>query len=171
MKGKKADLVGKRFGRLVVLSLAYRKDSAARWLCRCDCGTVKTIHGSSLTRQAKATKSCGCLNKERVSQAVSGKHNLRWKGGIRKHADGYIEILKKDHPRANSHGYVMQHILVMESMTRNPIPKGAVIHHCNGNKSDNRPFNLRLFPSQSKHFEYHKRLAAIIRDLPWKERT
>jgi len=41
-KGKIADLTGKKFGRLVALALHPKRSrfGGARWLCRCDCGSV-----------------------------------------------------------------------------------------------------------------------------------
>jgi len=62
--GKKnlIDLVGQRFGRLVVLSLAVSLKNAVRWNCICDCGIKSVVHGSSLTKGN--TKSCGCLSRE-----------------------------------------------------------------------------------------------------------
>ncbi len=57
------DLVGQRFGRLVVLSfvsLDARRNS--QWLCACDCGSQKTCVGNVLKR-GRIT-SCGCKNHE-----------------------------------------------------------------------------------------------------------
>lgn len=50
---------GKRFGKLLVL----RKDESntsryAKWICQCDCGTVKSIAGCNLV--SGGTVSCGC---------------------------------------------------------------------------------------------------------------
>jgi hypothetical protein len=62
------DITGKRFGRLVVLSLApeYDKREGAYWICRCDCGSeTKKIKGYFL-RSGK-TQSCGCYQKECAS--------------------------------------------------------------------------------------------------------
>lgn len=56
------NLIGRRFGRLVVLATAPRLCGKPAWLCLCDCGAVKAVMGQSL-RQAK-TASCGCLHKE-----------------------------------------------------------------------------------------------------------
>ena len=56
------DLTGQTFGLLHVLR--YDKDATDRevghhsmWVCRCECGTVKTIRGASLT--SRDTRSCG----------------------------------------------------------------------------------------------------------------
>ena len=60
---KAVDLTGKTFGRLYVIekdmSLAHRN---SHWICRCDCGTIKSIRGSYLL--CGDAKSCGCLHTE-----------------------------------------------------------------------------------------------------------
>lgn len=64
------DETGKRYGRLTVL---YRDDSKPKghgykawWICKCDCGNIKSIKGENLRRGL--TQSCGCLQKESISQ-------------------------------------------------------------------------------------------------------
>jgi hypothetical protein len=61
------NLIGKKFTRLLVLKQennpgTRKNDTAAYWLCKCDCGKEKIIRGYSLT--SGKTKSCGCLSKE-----------------------------------------------------------------------------------------------------------
>lgn len=41
-----------------------RGKEAIRWICKCDCGTIKSISGTELRRKTKPTLSCGCLAKE-----------------------------------------------------------------------------------------------------------
>jgi len=54
-----AEMVGRRFGKLVVLSLveSTRERGQRYWICRCDCGYEKAIQGHSL--RSGNTKSCG----------------------------------------------------------------------------------------------------------------
>lgn len=60
MRGKKLELVGQKYGRLLVIGYAGKdKYERTRWECLCDCGNEKVISAHSL-RQG-ATKSCGCL--------------------------------------------------------------------------------------------------------------
>lgn len=71
--GKLIDLTGQKFSRLTVLHRAEQKGvhgEKARWVCQCECGNIKTIVGTSLRNGA--TKSCGCLNKEKIA-AVNKK--------------------------------------------------------------------------------------------------
>lgn len=57
------DLTGKVYGRLAVVSFAgIVSGGMSSWLCRCECGTEKTVRISLL--QSGRTKSCGCLQKQ-----------------------------------------------------------------------------------------------------------
>lgn len=54
------NLVGQRFGKLVVLERTDRKQrSCYLWRCKCDCGNETLVDTTSLTRFQR--KSCGCL--------------------------------------------------------------------------------------------------------------
>lgn len=75
--------------------------------------------------------------------------NPRWKGGRYVRPDGYVALLMPEHPRAYR-GVVLEHIVVWEKVHNQPLPKGWVVHHLNGIRSDNRPENLFGMP-RSKH--------------------
>lgn len=71
--GKKRDLTGERFGKLVALEESGRNvRKEILWLCRCDCGKELLVPAYSLT--SGNTKSCGC------SRSCHGKHGA-YKGG------------------------------------------------------------------------------------------
>lgn len=55
------DLTGKQYHRLTVIKAAARK---GYWICECKCGSRKEIYGGNL--RSGRTKSCGCLNREKV---------------------------------------------------------------------------------------------------------
>ena len=42
-----------------------RKNESIRWICKCDCGVIKSISGTELRRKKKPTLSCGCLTEKR----------------------------------------------------------------------------------------------------------
>lgn len=61
---KRIDLIGKRFGKLTVLSLCEEKSNNGIlvWECKCDCGNTIYVRGGNLKNGH--TKSCGCKAKE-----------------------------------------------------------------------------------------------------------
>lgn len=67
------DLTGKEFGRWKVIERAPNRVSSSgktrsiMWLCECECGTRKTVGARAL--KTGMSTSCGCLQKERVSEA------------------------------------------------------------------------------------------------------
>ena len=77
----------------------------------------------------------------------------------RKHMQAYIrwyrQILMPSHRRADSSGYVMEHIAVWERETGLEIPENCVIHHLNGVKDDNRIENLSLMERGAHTILHH----------------
>ena len=65
-------MVGKRFGRLVVLSPFDTPKRGSYWLCECDCGKTKAVSGKSL--RTGHTKSCGCLHDELSSLRITAQN-------------------------------------------------------------------------------------------------
>lgn len=63
---KRKDLVGKRFGKLVVVSFDRTCEERHRtfWNCVCDCGEKKSIRGDSL--KSGKVVSCGCYGTSRI---------------------------------------------------------------------------------------------------------
>jgi|ERR1700693_90646 len=62
-----SNLIGKRFGKLVVISKVPSRTSIdgrhwVQWFCKCDCGNDHTISSASL--KTGSTKSCGCYRRE-----------------------------------------------------------------------------------------------------------
>lgn len=56
------EMIGKKYGRLTVLSLVKRGKAPA-YLCECNCGNIKEINRKALIKGM--TKSCGCLKTEK----------------------------------------------------------------------------------------------------------
>jgi hypothetical protein len=86
--GRLVNLEGKKFGRLKVLRRdgvfrSARGKTAAAWLCSCECGEHARIRTDTLGRGH--TQSCGCLRRQRASEA-----NMRH-GGARRDNGNYRE--------------------------------------------------------------------------------
>ncbi|RLI62937.1 MAG: hypothetical protein DRO67_06575 [Candidatus Asgardarchaeum californiense] len=80
-----SNLVGKKFGRLIVVELEneFNKTGRQLWKCICDCGKNVKVTTNHLTKGD--TVSCGCFQKEKASVMAAqriGLKNHNWKGGI-----------------------------------------------------------------------------------------
>lgn len=64
MGKERVNVIGKRFGRLVVLSHSHDIGYRKYFLCQCDCGKKVTVLKQNLTCGRQI--SCGCLKTERI---------------------------------------------------------------------------------------------------------
>src|SRR5208282_3268592 len=76
MKGIYKDLTGQTFGRLTAERQADKINRRIVWICKCSCGNVTNVLAQSLI--SHATKSCGCLHNEIISNDLVGKTFGRW---------------------------------------------------------------------------------------------
>ncbi len=99
--------VGSVFGRLTVIGNCMSSRFSAA-ICRCECGTVKTIRRHSLTKEHKPTRSCGCLALEAARVALrcdrgssfespeaAAAHRKQWKKTYAKQYDARPEQREK----------------------------------------------------------------------------
>lgn len=125
--------------------------------------------GRKLTEEWKENISIAMKGYHPVNEAKKGQYigsnGLNWKGGRIKDK-GYCKILKREHPFANPHGYVLEHRLVIEKHLGRYLKPEEVIHH-NGTKylmgslkdrSDNHIENLILFKNDSEHMKFHRNI-------------
>lgn len=79
---RKDDLVGRRFGKLTVVSDSDIPDTRGNFIhvnCVCDCGNKTRVAKSSLKGNKKngtSTKSCGCLKKTHFIDLTGQKFNI-----------------------------------------------------------------------------------------------
>ncbi len=78
-----------------------------------------------------------------------------WKGGKRVDKSGYILIYQPSHPYASGN-CVREHRLIIEKHLNRYLSKSEVVHHIDGNKSNNVLTNLKLCKSQKEHRKLHK---------------
>lgn len=72
LEAKKNHLVGKRFGKLVVLAPTEKRiNNSVVWKCKCDCGNYKEVPTHLLT--SGHTQSCGCLIREVQGKDITGQ--------------------------------------------------------------------------------------------------
>ena len=140
---------GKKIGRLTFLS----HEGHGYWRCRCDCGNIVVVKGTSV--RIGATKSCGCYRKETAT--VQANKNAREKFvGVFVNNLGYRMIHSPNHPNANIRGYVLEHRLVMGNAIGRFLKNDEVVHHKNGDRLDNRIENLELM-TRGEHTAMHQK--------------
>lgn len=96
---QKQDLIGKRFGRLLVINyygrVPYPMDKNHKtqpaWICNCDCG--KKVIKTSRALLHDGTKSCRCLQKEIGS--VNGRKNIKPSTFINRYYKIYVYQAKR----------------------------------------------------------------------------
>ena len=82
---------------------------------------------------------------------------MEWKdrSGSVYYDGGYNKVYVPDHPHASPKGYVAEHRLIVERNLGRYLEKSEIVHHKNGNKTDNRIVNLEIVD-----FETHQRIHA-----------
>lgn len=73
---------------------------------------------------------------------------------------GYVVEYSPDHPRRNGQT-VLQHRLVMECMLGRLLEPNEVVHHRNGDRTDNRADNLQVLDQRSHGLEHAEESRAL----------
>lgn len=102
-KIKAEDMIGKRFGLLVVKSMVPESQAPNQkhdyWLCNCDCGTKDYLVYGVALRRKRGTKSCGCYNRE--------MSHIKNTIDISGYKYGHLTVLKQHDGKTDSRGSVL----------------------------------------------------------------
>ena len=136
---------------------------AAQRKYRCDpvecpnCGVLFTpdrrqARSLATGRQKRVFCSPEC-SRQYIPVKHRGEGNPNWKGGAVE-SNGYRYVRMQRH-RVSP--YYAEHKLVAEQMIGRPLRDDEVVHHINGDKTDNRPENLMVM-TRSEHMKLHAQL-------------
>lgn len=108
------------------------------------CGEEFLPRSSRPNTRKFCSRSCSGKSKK----GMEGENAMRWKGGKRLNAKGYVDVWippEERERRGQKRKYVLEHRLVMENHLGRPLLPTEQVHHKNGVRHDNRLENLELW--------------------------
>jgi hypothetical protein len=173
----KYNLIGQRFGKLVVIDRADdiererngKHISRVTWLCKCDCGRTKIADQGSLL--SGRTKTCGSSECRKGRRVIRNKYDLSGEYGIgytQKGEEFYFDLEDydkiKDYQWVTKDGYCetiawnpsdgSQHKLRLHRLimgVENIKDFNCQVDHININPLDNRKANLRIVDNKTNN--------------------
>jgi hypothetical protein len=130
-------------------------------LCECGCGQATRISKCSRPERNEYMGHPQRFIRGHHTRHMTRERSHRWNGGRIADQAGYVLVHRPDHPTARKDGYVFEHRLVYEMTHNVSLPRHVLVHHINGNKTDNRPANL-VATTRKKHIDVHSKAGAII---------
>lgn len=110
-------------------------------VCGEDCFVSKCL----AAKGAAAICSQGCNAKRKSLLHTGAKHMQK----------GYVVVHRPDHPMANKAGKLFEHRLVMAEHLGRMLDPSEVVHHKDGNRSNNAIDNLELLSGHKEHAATH----------------
>ena len=155
----KENLVGRVFGRLTVIEQAddyvsLKGKHYARWKCKCSCNRGKIVLASASTLKGGHTQSCGCLHQERIKKyndyEVQEDYVIMY---TTKGEPFYVDLedfwkVKDICWYKSKDEYIVSSVHGGKQISLNRYimncPEDKIVDHKNGDKIDNRKYNLRI---------------------------
>ena len=176
----KNDLTNMTFGRLKVICqvddyINPKGKHYAKWLCQCSCKehNVIEVRGTNLTTNKNPTRSCGCLQKEKLANTIEKyikKHNVYSDVLTDEYGDYYIGYCSntntkffvdaKDYDIVKNYCWSEHHpqknfstLIAFDRNTGKNIKMHQLLglknyDHIDRNELNNRRYNLRLCTNQ-----------------------
>ncbi len=129
--------------------------------CQCGCGLPTTITPKNDVSTNRVRGHPMRFIKGHNASLRKGQNHPSWKGG-KTLKNGYVMVHSPDHPKSDRGGYMPEATLIVERAMGKYLPNGALPHHINGRRNDNRPQNLIVCQDNIYHGLLHQRQKALM---------
>lgn len=109
------------------------------------------------SRSCHGKKVLASIDPKTIPRATGSK-NANWKGGRRKHSNGYQWILVEG-------SYILEHRHVMQKHIGRKLLRHELVHHINHDKLDNRLENLEIVGWSEHTIMHHKE--GLYKPMGW----
>lgn len=152
------------------------RTSEKRGMCNKHYKRVLRHGNANYTSRRPSHIKCEVVNCEEPAKS-NGLCNMHYARHYKGNPIGSAEKLRREQGTGTIHvgGYkelcingekILEHRLIAEKALGKKLPKGAVVHHLNGNPLDNRSCNLVVCPDQTYHMLLHTRQKQFGYDGP-----
>ena len=164
-------------GREYIIPRAWEREGRRKFCSRtCKNRYQKTLTGEKAAHYGKThtSESRDKISRTRVARGSMQKkeNHPNWKGGRAFHG-GYVNVMIDILPEEQKQmarlmrpkqGYILEHRLVMAMVLGRPLTRAEIVHHINGNPSDNQAENL-MVEARDKHSQEHREFVRRIGEL------
>lgn len=114
---------------------------------------MKSCAVEACQKPAPKGRYCG-MHQGRMQRRGSLEIGRRPNGMGNINKGGYVDVRREGRR-------IYEHIWIAEQALGRRLPRGARVHHVNQNRSDNRPENLVICPTEAYHQLLHRRMKQL----------
>jgi len=97
------------------------------------------------------------MSKVKIGKYVC-ENSPSYRGGVYQMSNKRHLLLMPEHPYSNCQGYILVSRYCAEAYLGRFLEKNEIVHHIDGDKTNDLPENLYIFSSQSEHTIYHHQI-------------